>query len=129
MDHIANMLVSILNAAKVSKDKVVIRHSKTCEAIVKILVEEGYCAAYTVNGDIKKFIVIDLKYTIDGSAVIRNMRRISKPSLRQYKTSENLNDVRNGMGLLIVSTNKGIMSGRKAKNANLGGEVLVAIDE
>jgi len=129
MDHIANMLVSITNAASVSKKSVIVRHNNTCEAIAKILVDEGYCSAFAVEGDVKKSLVIDLKYTNDGSPVIRNMRRISKSSLRQYKKSEELYDVRNGMGLLIVSTSKGILTGRQAKNANLGGELLVAIDE
>lgn len=129
MDHISNMLTSILNASAVNKDNVTITHNKVCEEIVKILMNNGYCADYTVEGEVKKTITIQLKYEDNGRAVIRSLRRISKSSLRRYTAADSIPDVKNGLGLLIVSTNQGIMTGRQARKANLGGEVLVAVDE
>lgn len=129
MDHIANMLVSITNASKVYKKDTVVMHTSLCEKIVDILVAQGYCDSYEITGDAKKKIKINLRYTNDGSSAIKNMRRVSKQSLRRYNSASDIRDVRNGMGLLIVTTNKGVMTGRQARQKNLGGEVLVAVDE
>lgn len=128
MDHIANMLVGITNAAMVKHKTVEVLHNKVCEDIIKILVEKGYCKSFEVQGDVKKTIKIELKYT-EGKSAIKNLRRVSKSSLRKYSSSADIWDVKNGLGLLIISTSKGIMTGRQAKRANLGGEVLVAVDE
>jgi small subunit ribosomal protein S8 len=129
MDHLANMLVSVTNAAKVYKTDVVVRHNSVCEEVAKILVSEGYVANYIVEGETQKSIRITLKYETNGNGVIRNMRRVSKSSLRQYSKSSSIPDVKNGLGLLIISTNKGIMTGRQARSQNLGGEVLMVVDE
>jgi small subunit ribosomal protein S8 len=124
MDYIADMLVRIKNADAVHASEVELLHNKTCEAILRILVEQGYVKDFTVEGDLKKKIRVNLK-----SGVIQNMRRVSKSSLRVYKKSSEIKDIRNGLGLLILSTNQGLMTGREAKSKNLGGEVLIVIDE
>lgn len=129
MDHIANMLVSITNASKAHKDHTIVMHNNLCEKIIGILVQQGYCSSFEVIGDIKKTIKINLKYTNDGKGVIRSLKRVSKQSLRSYSKSAEIKDVKNGLGLLIVTTNKGIMTGREAKAKNLGGEVLVKVDD
>ena len=129
MDHIANMLVSITNATVINKDNVIVSHNNVCEAIVKILVENGYCSSFNVIGDVKRSIDIKLKYTSTGSSALKTLRRISKSSLRKYSKSQEIYDVKNGLGIVIISTNEGIMTGRQAKRKNLGGEILVTVDE
>lgn len=131
MDHIANMLVSIKNASNVYKSDTKVPHNSLCEKIVEILVKHGYCDSYEVLdiGNNKKQIKINLKYTIDGKSCIKTLRKVSKQSLRCYKKTSEIKDIKNGMGLLIVSTNKGLVTGREAKRLNVGGEVLVVVDE
>lgn len=129
MDHISNMLTSILNASAVNKGSVVVKHNFVCAEIARILMENGYCSDFTVEGDVKKTIKITLKYDENGRGVIRTLNRVSKSSLRKYVTACEIPDVKNGLGLLIISTNLGIMTGRMARRSNVGGEILVAVDE
>jgi small subunit ribosomal protein S8 len=127
-DPIADMLTRIRNAHMVNKTTVSIPASKLKEAIVKVLVSEGYINSYSVNGEAAtKTIDIELKY-YNNKAVISKINRISKPSLRVYTSSANMPEVMNGLGIVIISTPKGVMSGSEAKTLNVGGEVLCSVE-
>ncbi len=123
-DPIADMLTRIRNALVARHDEVEIPKSKIKEEITKILVEEGYVAGYKVDGN---NLVITLKYGPNNQKVISGIKRISKPGLRVYAPTENMPVVLGGMGIAILSTNKGIMTNKQAKAANVGGEVLAYV--
>ena len=97
-------------------------------AIAQILLEEGYIKSYSVvDGELMKMIKIELKYVDKYRSVISGIKRISKPSLRIYASCENMPKVLNGMGIAIISTNKGIMTDKKARENNVGGEVVAYV--
>ena len=123
-DPIADMLTRIRNALVARHDEVEIPKSKIKEQIAKILKEEGYVTDYKVDD---KNIVITLKYGPKNQKVISGIKRISKPGLRVYAPTENMPVVLGGMGIAILSTNKGIMTNKQAKAANVGGEVLAYV--
>jgi len=123
-DPIADMLTRIRNGLVARHDEVEIPKSKIKEEIAKILVEEGYVTSYKVNDN---NIVITLKYGPNNQKVISGIKRISKPGLRVYAAIENMPVVLGGMGIAILSTNKGIMTNKQAKAANVGGEVLAYV--
>lgn len=123
-DPISDMLTRIRNAQMRKKIEVNIPWSKIKEAIAKVLHESGYITSYNISGEgVNKAIVVELKY-YEGKGVIELIKRISRPGLRVYKGVAELPKVRNGLGEAIVSTAKGVMTARKAKSINLGGEVL-----
>ena len=127
-DPIADMLTRIRNAITSKHSVVEIPASKTKKAMLDILVEEGYIAGYeVVEKELQNSLKVTLKYGFKGERVITGLRRISKPGLRVYAKSEDLPKVLNGLGIAIVSTSKGIMTDKKARNANLGGEVLAYV--
>ncbi len=126
-DTIADMLTRIRNAVGAKHESVVIPASKEKIEIAKILKAEGFIADYTVEGDLKKNIVVTLKYGKNGQKVITGMKRISKPGLRVYAKAEDLPRVLNGLGIAIVSTSKGIITAKDAKAQNVGGEVLAYV--
>ncbi len=127
-DPIADMLTRIRNAIMVNKDTVEVPSSNMKKAIAKIMLDEGYIADYKlVEDDYNGIIKITLKYAGKGNSVINGLKRVSKPGLRSYAGVENMPKVLNGLGIAIVSTNKGIMTDRQAKAANVGGEVLCYI--
>lgn len=125
-DPIADYLTRIRNASRANHKVVEIPASNFKKEITKILFEQGYILSYkfddsSVQGSIK----IALKYDKDTKEpVIREIQRISKPGLRQYSSSANLPRILNGLGIAIVSTSKGLMTGKKAKQLNVGGEVV-----
>ncbi len=125
-DPIADFLTRIRNAARANHKVVEVPASKLKKEITKILFEQGYILSYkfednTVQGTIK----IALKYDKDTKeSVIRDIQRISKPGLRKYASSADLPRILNGLGIAIVSTSKGLMTGKKAKQLNIGGEVI-----
>ncbi|MFA7445753.1 MAG: 30S ribosomal protein S8 [Flavobacteriaceae bacterium] len=125
-DPIADFLTRIRNAARANHKVVEIPASKLKKEITKILFEQGYILSYkfednTVQGTIK----IALKYDKDTKeSVIRDIQRISKPGLRKYAGSADLPRILNGLGIAIVSTSQGLMTGKKAKQLNVGGEVI-----
>jgi small subunit ribosomal protein S8 len=123
-DPIADMLTRIRNALVVKHDEVEIPSSKVKCEIAKILVEEGFVQSYKVENNT---IVITLKYGPKNEKVISGIKRISKPGLRVYANIETMPVVLGGMGIAILSTNKGIMTNKQAKAANVGGEVLAYI--
>jgi small subunit ribosomal protein S8 len=124
-DPIADMLTRIRNANMVSHPTVNVPASKLKIQLAKLLKEEGYIADYEV-AEVGKFkeIVITLKYDANGKSVITKLERISKPGLRHYSKAKNLQKVLGGMGVAIVSTPKGLLTDRKARKENVGGEVL-----
>ena len=128
-DPIADMLTRIRNANTAKHDTVDVPASKMKLAIAKILLDEGYIAKYDVIEDGNfKTIHITLKYGADkNDKIITGLKRISKPGLRVYAESQDLPRVLNGLGIAIVSTNKGIMTDKEARNQNVGGEVLAFV--
>jgi small subunit ribosomal protein S8 len=126
-DPIADMLTRIRNAHMVNKSSVSIPASKLKTAISQVMLDEGYISDFTVEGEAAaKSINIELKY-FQGKPVIDKLARISKPSLRVYTSSTDMPQVMNGLGVVIVSTPKGVMTGQNAKAQNVGGEVLCSI--
>ena len=126
-DPIADMLTRIRNAITAKKEVVEVPASNVKKAIAEILLEEGWVKdVKLVEDGYNGKIVITLKYD-DKKSVISGLRRVSKPGLRNYAGVENMPRVLGGFGTVILSTNKGIMTGKKAKAANVGGEVLCEI--
>ena len=127
-DVIADMLTRIRNANNAKHQTVDIPASNMKKAIADILVEEGYVKSYQVIDDGKQGTIrVTLKYLQGKQKVIRGIRRVSKPGLRIYAGCEDMPRVMNGLGIAIVSTSKGIMTGKKAQSLNVGGEVLAFV--
>ena len=127
-DPIADMLTRIRNSITAKHSEVVIPASKEKMAILNILLEEGYIKeAKLVEDGAKKNIVVTLKYDDNGDSVIQGLRRISKPGLRVYAEKDKLPKVINGLGIAIISTNKGILTDKQARTLNVGGEVLAFV--
>ena len=128
-DPIADMLTRIRNANTAKHDTVDVPASKIKLAIADILVEEGYIAKYDIVEDGNfKTMHITLKYGADkNEKIISGLKRISKPGLRVYASQENLPKVLGGLGIAIISTNKGIVTDKVARQLNVGGEVLAFI--
>ena len=126
-DPIADMLTRIRNALIAKHEDVMVPASKVKKAIAQILVDEGYISGFEVLEDpIQDNMKITLKYSKHGK-VISGLKRISKPGLRVYAKSAELPKVLNGLGIAIVSTSKGIMTDKKAREQNLGGEVVAFV--
>ena len=126
-DPISDMLTRIRNAQMANKASVAMPSSKVKVAIVKVLKDEGYVEDYAVrDNEGKPTLEIGLKYYA-GSPVIERIDRVSKPGLRIYKGAEDIPRVMNGLGVAIVSTPKGVMTDRKARASNIGGEVLCIV--
>ncbi len=124
-DPIADMLTRVRNATRVKKKEVVIPSSKLKVEIAKLLKEEGYIRNFKAIDDNKQGILsVALKYTDDGQSVISGLRRISRPGCRLFCTRDSVPKVLDGLGIAIVSTSKGIMTGRRCEELGLGGEVL-----
>ena len=127
-DSIADMLTRIRNANSAKHDTVQIPASNIKKAIAQILVDEGYIKSFKVIEDGKQGVIeIALKYGPNKSQVITGLRRVSKPGLRIYSNCEDMPKVQNGLGIVILSTSKGIMTDAKARKENVGGEVLCYI--
>ena len=127
-DPIADMLTRIRNAINAKKEVVEIPTSKLKMSIANILLSEGYISAVEEVGEgIKKNIKVTLKYGPNGERVIQGIKRISKPGLRIFTNVEDLPKVINGLGIAIVSTNKGVMTDKQARSLNVGGEVLAYV--
>ena len=123
-DPIADMLTRIRNAQMVDKPSVVMPSSKLKAAIAQVLKDEGYIDGFSIVGEASKpQLQIALKYYA-GRTVIENIERVSRPGLRIYKGRHDIPSVMNGLGVAIVTTPKGVMTDRKARQAGIGGEVL-----
>ncbi len=126
-DPIADLLTRIRNAQSARKTEVRLAASKLKQAVVKVLMEEGYVADFHVDaGDGKPTLTIALKY-YDGRPVIDRLERISKPGLRVYRGKDEMPKVLGGMGTVIVSTPKGVMTDKQARAIGQGGEVLCIV--
>ncbi len=126
-DVIADMLTRIRNANNAKHETVDIPASNMKKSIADILVNEGYIKGYTIVEDGKQGIIrVALKYN-GKEKVIKGLRRVSKPGLRIYASSEDMPRVMNGLGVAIVSTSKGLMTDKQARKQNIGGEVLAFV--
>jgi small subunit ribosomal protein S8 len=125
-DPLADMLTRIRNAQMAEKTVVSMPSSKLKVAVASVLKNEGYISDYQVSSDAKPQLSIELKY-FEGRPVIEELKRVSRPGLRQYKSVDQLPKVRGGLGVSIVSTNKGVMTDRAARAAGVGGEVLCTV--
>ena len=127
-DVIADMLTRIRNANDAKHETVDVPASNLKKSIAQILADEGYIRSYQVVEDGKQGIIrITLKYVAGKQKVIHGIRRVSKPGLRIYSNCEDMPKVMNGLGIAIVSTSKGVMTDKKARQANVGGEVLAFV--
>ncbi len=127
-DVIADMLTRIRNANNAKHETVDVPASNLKKSIAQILADEGYIRGYQVVEDGKQGIIrITLKYVQGKQKVIHGIRRVSKPGLRIYSNCEDMPKVMNGLGIAIVSTSKGVMTDKKARQANVGGEVLAFV--
>ena len=122
-DPIADMLTRIRNANRALLPTVEIPHSKMKESLARLLKQEGYVSEVEVEGDKIKRLKLKLKYT-GRRGVIEGLRRISRPGLRNYVRSADIPRVRGGLGVAVLSTPEGVMSGHEARRKNLGGEVV-----
>lgn len=122
-DPIADMLTRIRNGQTANKTTVSMPSSKLKVAIATLLQEEGFIEGYKVEGEIKPILELVLKY-FQNKSVVESIRRISRPGLRIYKKKDTLPKVMAGMGIAVVSTSKGVMTDRAARQASLGGEII-----
>tara|TARA_B100000029_G_scaffold510770_1_gene603087 strand:+ start:82 stop:474 length:393 start_codon:yes stop_codon:yes gene_type:complete len=127
-DPLADMLTRIRNAQQVKIDKVLMPSSSTKISIAKVLQEEGFVDSYGVENDEdgKSVLTIVLKY-FGGQPVIEEIKRLSRPGLRQYKRKDDIPQIRGGLGIIILATNKGVMTDRAAREAGVGGELLCSV--
>jgi len=127
-DPISDFLTRLKNASAAGNESFKAPYSKMKQDIARILAEEGYIWKAEVSGDgIEKIITVTVKYSEAGKAVITNLKRVSKPGLRQYVGAGEVPRVLNGLGISILSTPKGLLSGASAKKQNVGGEHLANI--
>lgn len=127
-DTIADLLTRIRNANSAKHATVDVPASNVKKAIAQILVDEGYVKSFQLIEDGKQSVIrITLKYSDSKSPVITGLRRVSKPGLRIYSSCEDMPKVRKGLGIAIVSTSKGIMTDKKARELNVGGELLAFV--
>jgi len=127
-DPIADMLTRIRNGQQARKVSVSMPAAKLKSAVAQVLQDEGYIERYdqAVNSDGKPTLTVTLKY-FDGSPVIERIRRVSRPGLRRYSGSEAIPEVLGGLGISVVSTSRGLMTGRQAQAQGIGGEVLCTV--
>jgi small subunit ribosomal protein S8 len=127
-DPIADMLTRVRNAVRAKKKEVNIPSSKLKVEIARILKEEGYIKNYKVIEDNKQGVLnITLKYTDDNQSAIAGLRRVSKPGCRIYCTRDSIPRVLDGLGIVIISTSRGLMTGKQGEELGIGGEVLCEI--
>ncbi|MAE76737.1 MAG: 30S ribosomal protein S8 [Planctomycetes bacterium] len=127
-DPIGDMLTRVRNAARNRSETVSMPASRLKVDIAKVLKDEGYVIDFAVEGEGPKTVLnVQLKYGPDGEDVIQSIQRFSKPGCRRYRGVADLPKVLNGLGIAILSTNKGVMSDRKAREQRVGGEVLCTV--
>ncbi len=125
-DPIADLLTRIRNAQQAHRPSVSGPSSKLKTAICQVLQDEGYIDGFHVSGGTKPELTISLRY-YEGETVIEELRRVSRPGLRIYKSHGELPEIRGGLGVAVVSTNLGVMTDRAARRAGIGGEVLCTV--
>lgn len=125
-DTLADMFTRIRNAQMAHKEQVEMPCSRVKISIAKVLEDEGYIAGSRVAEGVKPTLTLDLKY-FEGQPVIEKIKRVSRPSLRVYRKASDIPKVKGGLGIVIVSTNQGVMTDRAARQANVGGELLCEV--
>ncbi len=125
-DPIADLLTRIRNAQMAGHQSVEMPNSKIKQSILKVLEDEGFIDGFSSTQEKKSTLSVTLKYH-NGQPVIEEIARVSRPGLRIYKESGDLPEVRGGLGVAIVSTNKGVMTDKRARAAGVGGEVLCTV--
>jgi small subunit ribosomal protein S8 len=126
-DPIADMLTRIRNGLQVHKVSVAMPSSKSKVAIAEVLKEEGYITGFSVGGDgVKKSLEIELKY-FQGEPVIEEIKRISMPSCRVYASKDDLPTINSGLGVALVSTSKGVLTDKSAREQGMGGEIICTV--
>ena len=127
-DPLADMLTRIRNGVRAGFDSVEIPLSKTKVNIARVLKDEGYILNYTINeSGVQGSLVVDLKYGSNNEQVITGIKRVSKPGLRQYVRADRIPQVLSGLGIVILSTSRGLMTDKQARQENIGGEVLCEV--
>ncbi len=127
-DPVADMLTRIRNGVMVNAKNVTIKSSKVCVNIARVLKDEGFIEDYTLIDDGKQGLLrVTLKYGSNGEPVIQELKRESKPGRRVYRGVKELPRVLDGLGIAIISTSKGVMSDRKARENNVGGELICTV--
>lgn len=127
-DPIADMLTVIRNGAQAGHNRVKFPHSKIKAGICQVLLDEGYITRFeTMDTVPARTLQVHLKYSEEGEQVIHEIKRISKPGCRIYRSGKDLKPVINGFGISIVSTSKGVLSDRVCRASNMGGEVLCTV--
>lgn len=126
-DSIGDMIIRVKNGYMARKKSITVPHTKTLESIAKIFVTEKYLEEMSVQDTTpRKTLVLALRY-VDGTPVVSDVKRMSKPGLRKYATSDKLPITLGGYGTTIVSTSQGVMTGKEAKKKGVGGELLCSI--
>ena len=125
-DPIANLFSSINNAQTRRKELVKVPSSTKKIALLSMLKQEGYIHSYSTSEGVKPEIEIKLKY-FEGAPVIKELKRISKPGLRQYSNHKDLPQINGGLGVAIISTSKGLMTDRRAREERVGGELICSV--
>ncbi len=125
-DPIADLFSRINNAQARRKSSVVVPSSNKKLSLLSLLKDKGYISSFIVSEDDKPEIEIKLKY-FQGNPVIKELKRISKPGLRQYSNKKDIPEVNGGLGIAVVSTNKGLMTDQEAREAGLGGELICSV--
>ncbi|CAA9558009.1 MAG: SSU ribosomal protein S8p (S15Ae) [uncultured Thermomicrobiales bacterium] len=127
-DPISDMLTRIRNAGMARKNETTMPSTKVLVAIAKLLEQEGFIAGYRVEEQApQNKLVIDLRYGTDKKHAIREIKRVSKPGLRVYSGKDALPRVRSGLGIAVVSTTQGVMTGYEARRRGIGGEVICTV--
>lgn len=125
-DPVADMLTRIRNGQSAAKAEVAMPASNMKQSIAQVLKDEGYIKDFSVSEDVKPQLTVSLKYH-DGKPVIETIQRMSRPGLRVYKNTAEIPKVLNGLGIVIVSTSKGMMTDRAARAAGIGGELICSV--
>ncbi len=128
-DTIADMLTRLRNAVGAKHKTVDVKNSKICQGIAQVLKDEGYINEFAILDDGTKqgLIRITIKYTPTGDQVLRELHRVSKPGCRVYRSVKDFPQVIQGLGIVILSTSRGVLSDRQARQQNIGGELLATI--
>jgi len=125
-DTLADMFTRIRNGQMAEKVAVTMPSSKMKVSLAEVLKQEGFITDFSVDSEIKPTLTVELKY-FEGKPVIEKIKRVSRPGLRIYKNADELPKVSNGLGVALISTSKGVMTDRSAREAGIGGEVICTV--
>ena len=126
-DGVSDMITRIRNAIRNESAYVDVLNSKLNRSVLDAVAREGYIWSYEAPADAPRILRVALKYAADGGSVVRHLRRVSRPGCRVYSAVDDLPQVLQGLGVCIVSTNRGVVSSREARQMRIGGEVLFVL--